>query len=122
MESIVKNVFSEKIYPDFSWSFDDNKDDGTVEEVPENNWEEKARTNQTFHHNNWEDYVDDEAKEASEEFVSPNKLPLAFDESEDDIEDDRAEEALKDIIDDFKSKEVEGDYGPNGFNPKMEKA
>ena len=121
MENIVKNVFGEKIYPDFSWSFDDNKDDGTIEEVPENNWEEKARTNQTFHHNNVEDSEDDEAKEASKEFVSPIKLPLAFDESEDDIEDGRAKEALKDASDDSESNEVEGDYGPNGFNSKMEK-
>ena len=68
-----------------------------------------------------EDYVDDEAKEASKEFVSSIKLQSAFDESEDDIEDDRAKEALKDIFGDSKFKEVEGDYGPNGFNPKMEK-
>ena len=99
MENTVKNILGKQIYPSFSW-LDDNEDDET-KEVSESDWDDEARTNQTFPHNVAKD--NDEFKE--------------------DVKDVEADEALadEDEIDDFKSNGVDEENGSNEFSHKLEK-
>jgi len=103
MESIVKNVFGEKIYPDFSWSFDDKKDERT-KEVPDSSWDDEARTIQTFPYNDAEDF--DESKE---ELTNDGAIEAPNIDKEEKVDTDESE------------AEVEEEYGSNEFSPKLEK-